>query len=91
MLLSLSKKRVQSIRYSLTYLKKKVYAKILFLKYRKKSKNANHRGRREVNICSIKSRICTDPTVPFNQTPCKLLRVPSDFNSQFPRERASAC
>lgn len=45
----------------------------------------------EVNICSIESGIGTDPTVPFNQTPCKLLRVPSDFNSQFPKERASAC
>lgn len=65
-----------------------VYAKILFLKYRKHN-NANHRGCREVSICSIKSGICTDPTVPFNQTPCKLLRVPSDFNSLFPRERAS--
>lgn len=45
----------------------------------------------EVNICSTESGIRTDPTVPFNQTPCKLLRVPSDFSSQSPKERASAC
>lgn len=52
---------------------------------------ANHRGWIEVSMCFIKSGISADPTVPFNQTPCKLLRVPSDFTSEFPKERASAC
>lgn len=51
----------------------------------------SHRRGKEVSICSIKSGTCTDPTVPFTQTPGKLLRVPSDFNRQFPRERATGC